>query len=119
MKKIFRAVEKGPESMGTVQSPIFAEVEFLKENDAVAHLRALKKAYNANEFYFKGFKRMPLGRLRVETTKFVPAKHVIKLSFVKGNLRVNFWQESGEKVQTIMRKHKFWKTFRNLLARSF
>ena len=59
---------------------------------------------------------MPLGKLRVELAKLVPAKHVIKLSFVKGNLRVTVWQESVKLVQKIMREKKFTEAFLNLLS---
>ena len=59
---------------------------------------------------------MPLSRLRVELAKLVPAKHVVKLSFVKGILRVTVWQESAKVVEKTMREKKFTETFLNPLS---
>ena len=88
-KKTGKAVENGPRTRDTVHRPVFGAVQSPAKEDPVAHLRARKKrGYKAKDLYFKGFARMPLGRLRVEISKLVPAKHIIKLSFVKGNLRV-------------------------------
>ena len=41
---------------------------------------------------------------------------MIKLSFVKGNLRVTFWQKSVKMVQKIMRENKFTEKFQNPLT---
>ena len=76
--------------------------------DELSAIRAPKRrAYRATDLYFSGFQKMPLSQLRKTLCNVVPAKFILKISFVRRFLRLTVWLEDAKKVSTLLKQKSF------------
>ena len=90
-----------------VHGPVLG-VSQQNSKDPLAHLRApQRRPYRAVDLFFKGFKRQPLSKVRAGLSKTVPARHILKVSFVGKFLRVTVWKENVNTTVETLRKSRF------------
>ena len=90
-----------------VIGPVFGVQQNTVE-DELSVIRAPKRrAYRATDLFFSGFQKMPLSQLGKTLCNVVPAKFILKISFVRRFLRITVWLEDAKKVSALLKQKSF------------